>query len=96
MAQQVKEASSVAVILANPADPSIQRASVYTRKLLKSRPNPPKIYTLAVGKPNPAKLANFQVRLYLCYLLKILPCFFFQGHRDFCVVSVPEQPFIIS
>lgn len=62
MVQQVKEASSVAVILANPADPSIQRASILARNLLKSRPNPPKVYTLAVGKPNPAKLANFQVR----------------------------------
>ncbi|XP_065336721.1 2-(3-amino-3-carboxypropyl)histidine synthase subunit 2 isoform X2 [Cloeon dipterum] len=56
---EVKEARSAALVVANPADPSIQKAIRHARELLKSRPSPPKVYTLAVGKPNPAKLANF-------------------------------------
>ncbi|XP_059485427.1 2-(3-amino-3-carboxypropyl)histidine synthase subunit 2 [Neocloeon triangulifer] len=60
LAQHVKEATSVALVVANPADPSILRATRHAKHLLKSRPSPPRIYTLAVGKPNPAKLANFQ------------------------------------
>jgi diphthamide biosynthesis enzyme Dph1/Dph2-like protein len=80
LVQQVKEASSVAVILANPADPSVQRASSLARKLLKSRPNPPKVYTLAVGKPNPAKLANFQVYFCLHFVSSFLIDALLLGH----------------
>jgi len=93
LAQQVKEASSVALILANPADPSVQMASKHARKLLLARPNPPKVYTLAVGKPNPAKLANFQVRTDIFSLLCQLKfkIFLFQDIEVFVLLACPNN-----
>ncbi|KAF4533226.1 hypothetical protein B566_EDAN005141 [Ephemera danica] len=57
--QCVREASTIGVVLACPGDPSLLPAVKYIRHLVATKQSPPRIYVLAIGKPNPAKLSNF-------------------------------------
>jgi diphthamide biosynthesis protein 2 len=59
LVQQIREATRIGLVLASPGDPSLLLAVKHIRHLITSRNPPPRLYSLAIGKPNPAKLSNF-------------------------------------